>query len=335
MQALQTVWGWQPALYLFLGGLGAGAFIAATLLYLRDSKKNLPVANTAMWAAFLCIVVGLVLLITELTNPLRGMMLWQSFSQFGSWMTIGAWLLFTAVVFIFAVGVLTFPALNREPAEVGEAKAAKGRFADKPAVKALAVIGAVLSLGVAVYTGILLMAVPGVPFWHTPVLPCLFTVSALDTGVALVELIALTKRNTAPLAERSFLNLEKAVVFLVIVEAAVLVLFFALMLAGNEWGAAGSASFAETARWSANLLIGGELSALFWVVLVGCGLCLPFAVALAAAILAGKDKHLPPAATAIGAIGALAGGCVLRFLVVLAGTHVDYILDSIVNLGIL
>ena len=29
MEPMQTIWGWQPALYLFLGGVGAGALIAA------------------------------------------------------------------------------------------------------------------------------------------------------------------------------------------------------------------------------------------------------------------------------------------------------------------
>ena len=29
---LQTIWSWQPALYLFLGGMGAGAFVMAAVL---------------------------------------------------------------------------------------------------------------------------------------------------------------------------------------------------------------------------------------------------------------------------------------------------------------
>ena len=31
---LQTIWSWQPALYLFLGGMGAGAFVMAAVLFL-------------------------------------------------------------------------------------------------------------------------------------------------------------------------------------------------------------------------------------------------------------------------------------------------------------
>ena len=39
MIELQSVWGWQPALYLFLGGMGAGAFVVAAVLYLRCGSK--------------------------------------------------------------------------------------------------------------------------------------------------------------------------------------------------------------------------------------------------------------------------------------------------------
>lgn len=37
---LQTMWGWQPALYLFLGGMGAGAFIMAAVLFLIDRARH-------------------------------------------------------------------------------------------------------------------------------------------------------------------------------------------------------------------------------------------------------------------------------------------------------
>ena len=34
MVELQTTWGWLPAIYLFLGGLGAGAFLTVSILRL-------------------------------------------------------------------------------------------------------------------------------------------------------------------------------------------------------------------------------------------------------------------------------------------------------------
>ena len=37
---LQTIWSWQPALYLFLGGMGAGAFVMAAVLFLIDRTRH-------------------------------------------------------------------------------------------------------------------------------------------------------------------------------------------------------------------------------------------------------------------------------------------------------
>lgn len=37
---LQLIWGWQPALYLFLGGLGAGSFVIAACLFLFDNNRS-------------------------------------------------------------------------------------------------------------------------------------------------------------------------------------------------------------------------------------------------------------------------------------------------------
>ena len=59
---LQTTWGWEPALYLFLGGMGAGCFIMAAVLFLIDKKKHRLVTCVSMWAAFACLAAGLVLL---------------------------------------------------------------------------------------------------------------------------------------------------------------------------------------------------------------------------------------------------------------------------------
>ena len=95
---LQSVWGWQPALYLFLGGMGAGAFIMAAILYLKDRERNARIVCVSMWAAAISLIVGLLLLLMELVTPVRGLLMWQSFSHFTSWMTYGAWGAFGAML---------------------------------------------------------------------------------------------------------------------------------------------------------------------------------------------------------------------------------------------
>jgi formate-dependent nitrite reductase membrane component NrfD len=327
MEELQLVWGWQPALYLFLGGMGAGAFIAAAILFLIDDGKNRRIANTAMWASALCLMLGLLLLLTELITPLRGLLLWQSFSNITSWMTIGAWVVLAAVLMFLMTAVLTLPSI-RNHYRLKRAKRAK-RERIEAVGKVLAIVGIMLGLGVAIYTGILLMWVPGVPLWRTFLLPCLFTVSALDTGVALVEIIALVLHRRSPLSKRSRALLERSVIVLVVLEAAVLAVFTMVMFNGNAGSAEGSDSFSTTAVVSIQLLVTGELAPYFWTLFVGCGLVIPLVSAI---IGLAWHKRVPIIPMALGAIAALAGGCTLRFLILLAGKHVDLVSDTVLRL---
>lgn len=355
MLELQSVWGWQPALYLFLGGMGAGAFAMASILYLREGVRLRRTVAASAWLAIACLVLGLLCLLTELTNPLRGMLLWQSFSNMGSWMSIGAWILVAALVVfgLFAV-LITGPVdawlTNRWPGFAG--------FCHKLR-NVLAVCGILLGLAVAAYTGILLMSAPGVPLWNTWLLPCLFTISGLDTGVALVELVATALARKEPMAHRNHKLMAVFVVVLVIAELVVLALFLGSALSGSSQAPADAASVAAL---SAGLMVSGPLAYQFWSLVIACGLALPLVCAVAS--LARKSVHEPPAKgpaeedavprgtstlevgieesepksakdrtlTCIGATGALVGGCALRFLVLMAGLHADPVAGTMADI---
>lgn len=336
MEELQLVWGWQPASYLFLGGMGAGAFIAAAALFLRNREIGKTVVNVSMWASIACLCVGLLLLVSELVNPLRGLMLWQSFSHFTSWMTFGAWIVFAAVIVFGLMALLTSQRFERWYASRHEADGKKELpelLRTSRLCSVLAVIGIALGVCVAVYTGLLLMSVDGVAFWQTPLLPLLFTVSALDTGVALVEIVAVALAKRDPLRHAEARLLEKSVVVLVLVEATVVVAFLASMFAGNPLGAVDSASFAETARNSAKILATGSLAPAFWAIFVTLGLVVPLVAAVLSLRGGDKSEDFSFGRVAMaGAACALIGGCALRFLVLMAGLHVDYVADTIVRL---
>ncbi|WP_241158210.1 MULTISPECIES: NrfD/PsrC family molybdoenzyme membrane anchor subunit [unclassified Adlercreutzia] len=318
MIEFQTVWGWQPALYLFLGGVGAGAFITAAVLYLIDPAKNKKLAFISSLASIACLAVGLLLLLTELTSPLRGLMVWQSFSNFGSLMAIGAWLLMATMIVIFANAVI----LSGKIAKVAEEKATL-------VCRVLSIVGIVCAAGVAVYTGVLLMLADGIPFWGTALLPCLFTVSALDTGLALTMILFQWLRKDEE-AHRTSRIMEIAVLILVAVEAIIVFAFMSTMLAGGEVSTVGNDTATLAAASSAQLLVSGDLSGWFWILFVGIGLAVPFAAALAS--IAMGEKASAKWASIGGAVCALAGGCALRFLVLLAGTHADYITDAVSRL---
>ena len=326
---LQLTWSWQPALYLFLGGMGAGAFVMAAVLFLIDRTRHRLIVCVSMWAALASLAVGLLLLLSELITPARGLLMWQSFGHFTSWMTYGAWGAFAAMA-VFAVSAL----LATRP--VGVWLATKWKWFEKHGValrRVLAVVGIVLGAFVAVYTGMLLMSAGGVPLWNTPLLPALFTVSAFDTGVALVEIVAILLSKKDALAPKARVIMERAVVVLVLVECVVMAAFLASML-----GADGQTAMGATAASSAALLVSGGLAACFWGMVVACGLVLPLVMAAAGLVLhrrGGKkpcSKRLQGALMAIGAAGALIGGCELRFLILAAGIHADVVAETVKSL---
>lgn len=326
---LQTMWSWQPALYLFLGGMGAGAFVMTAVLFLIDRTRHRLIVCVSMWAALASLAVGLLLLLSELITPARGLLMWQSFGHFTSWMTYGAWGAFAAMA-VFAVSAL----LATRP--VGVWLATKWKWFEKHGValrRVLAVVGIVLGAFVAVYTGMLLMSAGGVPLWNTPLLPALFTVSAFDTGVALVEIVAILLSKKDSLAPKARVIMERAVVVLVLVECVVMATFLASML-----GADGQTAMGATAASSAALLVSGGLAACFWGMVVACGLVLPLVMASAGLVLhrrGGKKpcpKRLQGALMAIGAAGALIGGCELRFLILAAGIHADVVAETVRSL---
>lgn len=314
-----NVWGWTIALYLFLGGLGSGTFITATILHVLNPAANRKTVVASAWIAIVCLAVGLLLLLTDLTAPLRAFLFWQSFSNFSSWMAIGAWLLLFAMIFMAASALMLTEKTNQ--------LLFKGRFAAEcTTIKVITAIASVLCLCVAGYTGILLMSAPGIAFWNTPLLPCLFTVSALDTGIALVVILSTLLQKDDETARSYRHKLEIVVLVLVAVETAVFVAFASLMASGNAASFATGAAEAQSAIDAITTLMAGEYAGAFWVLFVGLGLAAPFVAAIAG--LASQKKY----AGAIGVIGAccaLVGGCALRFLILFAGQHGDILVTTL------
>lgn len=312
---LQTIWGWQPALYLFLGGMGAGAFIMAAVLYLIDPEKHRRIVCTSMYLAFASLAVGLILLLSELIAPTRGMMMWQSFSHFTSWMTYGAWGAFLAMIVFIVSALLATKGVGNWLADHWK------WFTPENGTKLrriLAWIGIVLGAFVAFYTGMLLMAGGGVPLWNTLLLPLLFTVSAFDTGVALVEVVCVAYGKKDPLAPKARSLMERIAIVLIIIELIVLAIFLGTMMAAGS-----------TAAESASMLVSGSLAAPFWVMIVAIGLVFPLIMALVGLFM--KSGEGRPVMTA-GAIGVLIGGCELRFLILAAGIHADIVVQTVSGL---
>ena len=320
----EVIWGWQIGLYLFLGGMSAGAAAFAGLIHLGKGKDDVKTLCVTYWLAAAGLAVGALLLLADITNPLRGLLLWQSFSNFGSWMTVGVYLLILAIADFGLLALVFTYRWKKAPS----AKDPERQIPFAKASKALAGVGIALGCGVAAYTGILLMSAPGIPFWDTALLPLLFFVSGIDTGVAEIELVSwFTSRREAHEGQNRETHrfLSRSVCVLVVAELVVLIAYLGTMCAAGS----GEGAMGEAMGRSAQALLFGELAVWFWILVVVIGLALPLVVALlglrkerAADRPEDGAKH-SALLTCVGACGALLGGCALRFLILSAGSHAD------------
>ena len=103
-------WGWLIAIYLFLGGMGAGAFVTAAVVELTGERYKHEFCPTTLIGAGVSgplLAVGTLLLIFDLgaglTEPLR---ILYMFTNFSSVMTWGIWILTIFIPLCFVYGLL-------------------------------------------------------------------------------------------------------------------------------------------------------------------------------------------------------------------------------------
>lgn len=295
------VWGWQIAWYLFLGGLGAGATLTS-LVASRAGSRFAAIERAGATLAGPAVAFGTALLVVDLgmgrREPWRLVYLYTNGQ---SPMTWGTWILtlFIPVALLHALAV-TGPMSNRLERLVAPVRRVSTR-----AGSVLKVVAGVLAISTAVYTGVLLSVPPSFPLLNSLMLPVLFTVSALSTGLSAAVLggYLLARRDGVVLDLQQWSR----------VHIGLLVVEFAALLA---WLGVGSASAAGNA--SVQQLISGDLAPVFWVGLVLAGLVGPVLAFVIETALRGRGDRLALA----GEAGVLAGGLALRYLVLLAAVPV-------------
>ena len=261
-------WGWLVAIYLFLGGMGAGAFLIAALVELTGKRYEHEYSPTALVGAGISgplILIGTVLLIFDLGAGLREpWRILHMFTNLNSIMTWGIWILSLFLPIAFLYGILEV--MHVHPQVLAWARR-RLRFLPETLPyrrikRVVCSVGMVLAVGTALYTGVLLSVVEAIPLWATPIVPALFLVSAVSTGMGLCIDLAATL--VVPDVQQRFKNLPLVHILLVALEVALLGLL--LVTALNKGGEA-----AESAR----LILTGPGSVAFWVLVVGCGMVYP------------------------------------------------------------
>lgn len=308
----ELTWGLPVILYLFLAGVGAGAVTVSGSVLLRGGGYSgggyFKLARYGALIGPVPVIIGTCLIILELGRWDRALNLFKVINL--SPMSIGSWFLglFIILSLVYAAAFL--------PSFFPRYEWLSRRLA--PVLHVLAWVNVPLGIGVAVYTGILLGAMPSRPLWNSPILALLFLVSALSTGVAMIILARVffheditDSREEHHYHETGYM-LTSADLLLIGFEILIIFLFimFAHLTIGNLKYA------------MAIILPGGEMAGMFWFWVVIIGLVVPGLLELIYALpkmIYQSEFRVPRISEAVISIAVLTGGFMLRYVIVIAG----------------
>jgi len=178
----RPVWTWEVPAYFWLGGLGAGAFVTASLAQTFGSADDRRIAADGFYVAAAALLPCAPLLIGDLGRPDRFHHMLRIFKPLSP-MNLGAWTLTGLTPLAFARGA-------SHAADTGLLHGPLRAIAQLVPRRLTEVLGSFLSLTLAGYSGVLLGAT-NVPLWaKSKLLGGVFMASALSSGSAAVSLQA-------------------------------------------------------------------------------------------------------------------------------------------------
>jgi formate-dependent nitrite reductase membrane component NrfD len=161
------------AIYFFVIGICAGLAFLSYGSWLTPALR--PLREKAAYGSLALLVLGGVLLIADLSQPMRFLnVLNPMYLNFSSPLAWGA-----LNIVVFGVVLVLYVLQLRKP----EAD-------DKGRGKLLATVAALLALGLPIYTGYDLTVHQSRPVWNTPIMPVLFVALAIASGSAVGTLLA-------------------------------------------------------------------------------------------------------------------------------------------------
>jgi len=271
------VFGWKVIAYLFLAGVGGGASIIGTAFHLIRPEEEMAIRGGVILGAPL-VLLGCLLLLFDLGRPQA---IFRGFTRPNkAWISRGAIILTIFMILggtQFATWIWPFEGL-----------------AEYPSLHLfLNVVTGIFGILTVVYTGLLFDTTRSIPFWSTPILPLLFLVSGISTGIlSLVFLLLMV----GPSNRAAIHLLCQVDAFILVFEA--LVLFFYLH----------GMHEVTAARASVRRVVRGDLSPAFWIGVVLVGLAIPFVIE----VFGGSETLLMGLASLCG----LLGGVYVRYVVV-------------------
>lgn len=323
----ELTWGLPVVLYLFLAGVGAGAVTVSGSVLLRGGDYSggtfFRLARYGALIGPVPVILGTCLIIFELGRWDRALNLFKVINL--SPMSIGSWFLglfiMTSLVYAAAFLPSFFTRFNQLSRRLA------------PFLHLMAWINVPLGIGVAVYTGVLLGAMPSRPLWNSPILALLFLVSALSTGVATIILARALfhKKDPTLTSERRIMRRREATLVrpgrryyetaymltvsdLLLIGFEIMIIFLFIMFAHLTIG---------NLKYAMSIILpGGEMAGLFWFWIVLVGLVLPGLMEMYYVIpklIYHLEFRAHKSSEILISVAVLIGGFMLRYVIVVAG----------------
>ncbi|MGB9698827.1 MAG: NrfD/PsrC family molybdoenzyme membrane anchor subunit [Thermodesulfobacteriota bacterium] len=281
----QETFGTLIAIYFYLTGLSAGSFVLSTLAYVFGIDKYKPIGKIGVILAALFLILAPVALLVHVGQPLKA---WHLFVHLNitSPITWGSFLLTLYPINCVIYGWFIFKGNHKMTRLFGT-------------------IGIPLAVFVHGYTGFILALGKARALWNTALMPFLFLVSAMVSGIALMIIISLIKdRFFSPekkVNRELIFGLGNLLAAMILIDL-FLVLSDVLVLLVSH----------TEAQEAAHLLLKGKFSILFiWVENI-IGKVLPVIL-----LLLPRWRNL--ATVTIASIMVIVGIFIMRYVVVLGG----------------
>lgn len=287
----QDAFGLNIAIYFYLTGLSAGSFILSTLAYGFGMNQYKPLGKVGVVVATIVLIMAPLFLLIHIGMPYRA---WHLFVylNMASPITWGSFLLILYPINCIIYGYFMF----------------KGKM--RP-TRVFGFIGIPLAISVHGYTGFILAFGKARALWNTALMPILFLVSAVVSGIALMILVCIIKDRFFSKEKKIdrvlILNLGKLMAWMIV---------FDLFLVGCDLMVL-SISHSD-AQAAAHLILRGKFSPLFLIVENLLGKIVPFILL----IVPGFRKL---ATVVVASILVVIGIFFMRYVVVVAGEFIPLI----------
>jgi polysulfide reductase chain C len=277
---VQTEWRWLIAAYLFLAGVGGGAYLAGVIADLAGGSDWTIVSKMGVFLGVPCVLIGTLFLLADLGTPSHSWRVWMKPKT--SWIARGTIII---VFFMILAAIHTAWWIWPFPGPLADSESAR---------HLIGVLGSIFAFLTVIYTGLLLGYSQPIALWRTALLPVLFFVSAVSTGLMAIMLIG-----------QSFGVEAMQLSLLANIDALLLAfeMFVLIVFLYNAYRMLES-------RPSAKRLLTGPVATALWLGVVACGLVIPFLLEL-------QGGH--GMAATLAAVLGLFGGLCLRYAILAGG----------------